>query len=330
MIRITLLLLTIVPIHALAQEAWETVAVVGKPTARHEAAFIGFNDKLYLIGGRRINPVDEYDPATNRWTAKSKTPVELHHFQAVAYGDRIYLMGAVTGPYPNEKPLDKIITYSPIGDRFEYRHEIPKTRRRGGAGAVVFNDKIYLVGGISNGHIDGFQTWLDEYDPKTGNWRILPNAPHARDHFQAVVIGNRLYAAAGRTTSKATNQVFELTVEVIDVFDFNTEKWLPPEECLKIPTQRAGNMAIAVDEKLILGGGESMRQRTAHQEVDIFDPATGRWSIGPKLERGRHGTGFVQHGKFIYTASGCGNRGGSPELESLERLRLPNNTAIQN
>jgi len=63
---------------------------------------------LYLIGGRRINPVDVYDPATNIWTQKGPTPIELHHFQAVVYGDAIYIMGAMTGGWPNEKPLDRI------------------------------------------------------------------------------------------------------------------------------------------------------------------------------------------------------------------------------
>lgn len=311
------------PSISLGWESWETIQSIGRPQARHEAAFVGFEDKMYLIGGRRINPVDVFDPSNNRWTAKSSTPIELHHFQAVVFGDRIYLMGAMTGPYPNEKPLEKVVAYQPKTDKFEMLHTIPVNRRRGGAGAVVYKDKIYLAGGITNGHIDGFQPWLDEYDPKTGSWKTLPDAPRARDHFQAVVIGDRLYAPAGRTTSQATKEVFNLTVETVDIFDFNAGRWMPPEECPKIPTPRAGNMAIAVDGKLIVGGGESMRQRTAHNEVDVYDPTTMKWTKWPALIRGRHGSGFVRVGDHLFTASGCGNRGGNPELESIERLPLP-------
>ncbi len=312
---------------SLGANHWETISSVGKPTARHEAALTGFGGKLYLIGGRRINPVDVFDPASNRWTAKSPTPLELHHFQAVVLGDRIYLMGAMTGPYPREKPLERVVAYRPQTDKFEMLHAIPADRRRGGAGAVIYNDKIYLVGGITNGHIDGSRPWIDEYDPRTGAWKILPDAPHARDHFQAVVIGDRLYAAAGRTTSQATNQVFDLTVEAIDIFDFKTGNWLPTEECPELPTPRAGNMAIAVDGKLVLGGGESILQRAAHDEIEVYDPVTQAWTKWPALNRGRHGTGFVQIGNHIYTASGCGNRGGSPELDSIERLAISASTA---
>ena len=41
------------------------------------------------------------------------------------------------------------------------------------------------------------------------------------------------------------------------------------------------------------------------------------------MKQGRHGTGFCIIDKFVYTVSGSGNRGGGPELYSIERLKLP-------
>ena len=284
------MLCVLLPTMILAADGWTTLETVGQPTARHEAACVGFQNKIYLIGGRRINPVDEFDPATKHWTAKSPTPLELHHFQAVVLGNRIYLMGAMTGPYPNEKPLERIITYLPTEDRFEMLGAIPADRRRGGAGAAVYQGKIYLVGGITNGHVGGFRPWFDEYDPETGSWRKLPDAPNARDHFQAVVIGDRLYAPAGRHTSQGTGDVFNLTIEQIDVYDFKSGDWLPENECPKLPTQRAGNMAIAIDGKLVVGGGESSNQNTAHDEVEVYNPIFNSWTKLADLNRGRHGS----------------------------------------
>ncbi len=300
---------------------WETLESIGVPTARHEATLVAFEDMVYLIGGRRINPVDVFDPTTLTWTAKSETPIELHHFQAVVIGDAIYLMGAMTGPYPNERPLEKIVVYYPKTDTFKFGHTIPEQRRRGGAGAVQYKGKIYLIGGITNGHNDGFQPWFDEYDPATGNWRMLENAPHSRDHFPAVVRGDRLYAAAGRTTSKATGQVFDLTVKPIDVYDFATDQWLPESESPMLPTPRAGNMVMAWGEEIVIGGGEST-QKMAHDQVEAYNVKTGQWRDWPSLERGRHGSGFAIVGDHVYTASGSGGRGGSPELTSMERLKL--------
>jgi hypothetical protein len=304
------------------QWAWQTVEAMGSPTPRHEATLVAYKNKAYLIGGRRVNPVDVYDPQTHRWSRKSSTPIELHHFQAVVVDDAIYLMGAMTGPYPNEHPLEKIVIYYPDEDRFELGDTIPESRRRGGAGAVYCNGKIYIVGGIVNGHIDGFQPWLDEYDPATGDWKTLADAPHARDHFQAVVLEDRLYSIAGRTTSKATSQVFDLTVAPVDIFDLKAGKWLPDSEICLLPTPRAGNMAAVWKDEVVVGGGETTR-KTAHNDVEAYNVVTRTWRLWPPLQRGRHGSGFAIIGDYMYTASGSGNRGGAPELSSLERIKLP-------
>lgn len=300
---------------------WETVTTTGQPTARHEASFAAVDGKLYLLGGRRINPVDIFDPETGTWSAASPTPIELHHFQAVVVDGSIFMVGAMTGGYPKEKPLEKVVVYHPAKDEFKFIHWVPPTRRRGGAGAALYEGKIYVVGGITNGHMGGFVPWLDVYNPKTGDWKPLPDAPHARDHFQAVVVKDKLYAFAGRTTSKKTGHVFDLTVEQCDVFDLKTEKWLT-DEASDIPTPRAGNMAIGIDGHVIIGGGESGGQKTAHEEVEAFNCVEKSWSKVPSMNRGRHGAGFAVVDDYLYTASGSGNKGGSPELTSLERIKL--------
>ncbi|WP_158655223.1 Kelch repeat-containing protein [Flavivirga eckloniae] len=302
---------------------WETVTAKGTPTARHEAGLVAFKDKILLIGGRRINPTDEFDTKTNTWTAKSPTPIELHHFQPVVVGDAVYLIGAMTGKWPNEKPLDKVIIYYPDEDRYEYSHTIPKDRRRGGAGAVYYNNKIYLVGGITNGHVDGYKPWFDVYDPKTGEWFVLPDAPDARDHFQAAVANNKLYAFAGRRTSKKTDQDMALTSSHGNVYNFESNKWEAVTENLRITTERAGNSAFAWNNEIVIGGGESLAHEIAHSEVEAYNSKTRTWRNWPSLNQGRHGSGFAIVGEYVYTASGSGNRGGGPELTTIERLKLP-------
>ncbi len=306
---------------------WEVIDAKGTPTARHEAGVAVYDDKLYLMGGRRINPTSVYDPINNSWTEKSEPPVEIHHFQPVVIDDAIYLVGAMTGGWPREKALDRVIIYHPDEDKYEYSHTIPIHRRRGGAGAVAYNGKIYLVGGITNGHMDGYRTWLDEYDPQTGDWKVLADAPTARDHFQAVIVGDKLYALAGRTTSKRTEQDMALTTPYGNVYDFKKKKWEPVTTDLAIPTLRAGNSAFGWNNEVVIGGGESTAHVAAHHEIEAYNVSTKSWRQWPSMNQGRHGTGFVKIGDYLYTASGCGNRGGEPELTSIERLRLPVQTS---
>lgn len=295
---------------------WEIMPAQGEPTAREEAGFVAVGDKFFLIGGRHENPVDIYDPKTHAWTKGAVPPLEIHHFQPVAFDGRIYVLQAMTGPYPREKPVPYVLIYDPATDQWTRGAEIPADRRRGSSGIVVHDGKIYLVAGILDGHWSGAVPWFDEFDPKTGQWRVLADAPHARDHFLAAMIGDELYAAGGRTSSGATNQVFDLTVHAVDVFDFRGGKW--SSLARDLPTPRAGGMIAVVGTRLVLIGGESMAHLAAHAEVESYDTATGRWEELPPLVQGRHGTGALVHEGRVYTASGAGNRGGSPVLTTIE------------
>jgi len=295
---------------------WEILPAQGEPVAREEAGFVEAGGKFFLIGGRHENPVDIFDPKTRSWTKGAVPPLEIHHFQPVALGDKIYVVQAMTGPYPRETPVPYVLIYDPAKDQWTKGPDIPAERRRGSSGVVVHDGKIYLVAGILDGHWTGAVPWFDEFNPKTGQWRRLPDAPHARDHFLAEIIGNKIYAAGGRTSSGATKQVFDLTVAAVDVFDFRARKWSSLAQDL--PTQRAGGMTAVVGTRLLVIGGESMAHLPAHAEVESYDTATGRWESLPPLVQGRHGTGALVYDGRVYTASGAGNRGGSPVLTTIE------------
>src|SRR4051794_4666134 len=102
-----------------AQEAsakWVPVEATGHFHPREEASFVRCADRLYLLGGRGILPVDIYDPKTRTWSEGARTPVEMHHFQAVEWQGRIYVAGAMTGNYPKETPLAEIFVYDPSKD----------------------------------------------------------------------------------------------------------------------------------------------------------------------------------------------------------------------
>jgi N-acetylneuraminic acid mutarotase len=256
--------------------AWQILQpTAGAPTARHEAAYVQAGNKFYLMGGRGIKPVQVYDPAGRTWTNAAATPIEMHHFQAVTLDGLIYVVGAFTGAYPSETPIPNIYIYNPATNQWIMGPNIPQDRRRGAAGVVVHNKKIYVVDGIVNGHNSGSVNWLDEFDPATNAWTILPNAPRTRDHFHAAVIGNKLYAAGGRRTSASTNQVFSLTVPEVDAFDFTTRQWATLAN--PIPTLRAASGTVALDGELVVIGGESGTQTTAHKETEALNVSTAAW-----------------------------------------------------
>ncbi|MEM1448040.1 MAG: NPCBM/NEW2 domain-containing protein [Planctomycetota bacterium] len=298
--------------------AWEFLASSDgtTPTCRHEAAMVELDGKLYLMGGRGSRPVEEYDPVTGRWRSLGKPPFEVHHFQPVVLDGTVYVVGAFTGGFPNENNVPGVWTWEPVSNVWTQVSTIPAARRRGSAGTFVREGKIYLVCGNNQGHNGGARPWFDEYDPVTQSWTALPDAPRARDHFLSVLIGDRLVLAGGRTTDLPNP--FDGTVPEVDVYDFGTGTWSTLGE--DIPTERAGTMAVPVGRYAVVVGGESDSQFVAHDETEALDVVADRWVTLPPLVRGRHSGGIGVVDGRIYVASGSGNRGGTPELDTLETI----------
>mgnify|MGYP001031131401 CR=1 FL=1 len=283
-------------------------------TCRHESAMVTVNGRLYLMGGRGNRPTEAFDPTTGEWTSMGLPPFEINHFQPVVLGGIVYIVGAFTGSYPNETSVSNIWTWDPATDQWAQGPLIPAARRRGANGVFVRDGKIYLLGGNNQGHNGGARAWFDEYDPSSQTWQALPDAPRARDHFSTVVIGNRLVAAGGRTTTQPNP--FANTIGAVDIYDFSSGQWSTIARDL--PTPRAGALATPVGRFAVVIGGESTTQQDAHDECEALDVIAGRWTTLPSLVDGRHSGGIGAVDGRIYVASGSGRRGGSPELDTLE------------
>lgn len=307
---------------------WHSLQAEGSATERHENALVRAGNKFILLGGRGMKPIDIYDTQTQEWTEGAQPPFEIHHIQAVELDGLVYVAGAMSGGWPYETPLSHILIYDPVIDKWAIGPEIAEDRRRGGAGTVVYNDKIYVVCGIINGHTSGWVNWLDEFDPKTNEWRQLPNAPRTRDHLHAAVADDKLVVAGGRRSGYGGGG-FETTVEQTNVYDFDTGEWteLPSPEG-DIPTERAGIAAAVHQGNVVIIGGESGSQETAHSEVEMLDLSTGTWEALPSLNRGRHGTQTITIDDMIITGAGSGNRGGGPELNSFEIFSTEENSEL--
>jgi len=288
---------------------WIDLAEDETYTGRHECSFVQAGDQFYLFGGREsATTLDTYDFATDTWTISAAPPAEFNHFQATEYQGLIWVIGAFeTNAFPNEDPADSVFVYDPANDVWLQGPDIPITRRRGGAGLVVHNDTFYVVGGNTIGHNGGYVAWLDEFDPATGTWTPLTDAPHARDHFHAMVVGDELFAIGGRL-SGGPGGTFGPLIPEVDVYDFNTSTWSTLPVASNIPTPRAASGMAYFDGLIMVMGGEDTTQ--AWNIVEAFDPLTGGWQDLAPMNYTRHGTQAVVSGNGVYILAGSPNQGG--------------------
>ena len=234
------------------------------------------------------------------------------------------MLGTMTGVFPRETPLDCVYIYTPATDTWSEGPNIPKERRRGASGCVMHTDGwIYIIGGIVDGHHSGTQCWFDRLNPETGEWQILPDAPNKRDHAPAAIVGEKLYFFGGRETGRHNgsdyNALFFATIGDVDVYDFEAGTWSVHKEPLPVQTAAGGTGVL--NGKIHYVGGEAGRQE-AFTDLQIFDLQSESWSMGPPLNRARHGTNCCVYDNKLWIAAGSGARGGEPELTSIECLAL--------
>ena len=305
-------------------------------TGRHECSFVQAGNKFYLMGGREnAKTLDVYDYTSDSWTALGDlAPVEFNHYQAAEYQGLIWVIGAFKdNDFPNEAPADHIWAFDPAAQEWIQGPEIPESRKRGSSGLVVYNDKFYIVAGNTDGHDGGYVAWVDEYDPATGIWTILSDAPRARDHFHAAVIGNNLYAVGGRL-SGGTGGSFKPVIPEVDVFDFSAGTWSTLPSGQNLPTPRAAAGTVNFNNKLVVIGGEvenelvyGVNMDDALKITEEYDPATGIWTRLADMNFDRHGTQAIVSGGGIFVTAGSPNKGGGNQ-KNMEYLGSPNPSGV--
>lgn len=126
----------------------------------------------------------------------------------------------------------------------------------------------------------------------------------ARDHFNAAVLGSKLYVAGGRDSADKIPDFFNNVETAVDVYDFETGQWSTIED---FPRPRGGTMATTFNNDLYVLGGEG--QGRAWVEVDVlrsnaFQPAA-------DMPQPRHGSGVVACNGAMWVAGGADVQGGS-------------------
>jgi N-acetylneuraminic acid mutarotase len=73
----SLVIISLIGISQGKAQVWQAIEPDNLPEKRHENAMAAVNGKLYLLGGRGIKPVNEYDLKKDTWTELSKSPIEM-------------------------------------------------------------------------------------------------------------------------------------------------------------------------------------------------------------------------------------------------------------
>ncbi|MDH3325771.1 MAG: hypothetical protein OEM38_03530, partial [Gammaproteobacteria bacterium] len=169
---------------------------------------------IYLIGGENdvgfVKTIERFNPATNEWAEyDTLSKPRAGHSCAIIKGS-IYLIGGYLD-YATKKAEQIVDTYTPSTTSGKGVFDYTKTSFNQ-AGIIkpavsVFNDRIYMFGGIT-GKLLSYQgtTISEKYTPFTDSWKDLESVPAPTElplietppsnNPYSVVVGNKIYVFA--------------------------------------------------------------------------------------------------------------------------------------
>ena len=281
---------TVTPTPCGSTPSWSAGPDFPSAVTRSVGVWFPTNGKFYSLGGRFadgtgndiLNPY-EYDPVANTWTQKSATFDDTNVDNMVARvligpsGPRIYTVGGSSGGLVTA--TSEVRVYDPVGNTISALTSDPWPGSPSGdilpGGAAVVNNKMYVLGGFQINIAMIPDIW--EFDPNrpAGTMWVHKSAvlPLALGYIPTTAIGNFVYTGGG--SDYQAGALLDTT---------NSYKYDPATDTItaiaSIPRATAETRAVTVGGKMwVLGGGRVAPNPS--NEVDVYDPGTDTWSIGP-------------------------------------------------
>jgi non-specific serine/threonine protein kinase len=247
------------------------------------------DDQIYVLGGLVSTPqgtavtnsVERYLAEDDRWESAADLPEARHHAMAATHSGLVYFLGGFDATGFN--PVASAWSLDPSTQTWSELADLPESLGAGAAASL--NGLIYVAGGVPDG------SSFFSYDPATGTWQVLQNMSRPREHVAAVAYQGKIWVLGGRWG--------EAMLQSVEIFDPATGAWSAGPDLLEA---RSGFGASAVDELIVVAGGEVFNPTRALDSVEVFDGSN--WVAGSPLPLPLHGVPLATIGDRVFVMSG--------------------------
>ncbi|XP_020716845.1 kelch-like protein 5 isoform X3 [Ceratitis capitata] len=214
---------------------------------------------LLFIGGRgrgiqRNATVKRLDLETLTWSEMSKMSQRRDDLCVVKLDEKIYAFGGHDGGEPfntaemyalKESISFKFFKFFRLLNSFAFSYDIhtnrwqslqPMSYHRYGAGAIAFDGKIYIFGGLSI-HCEPLNS-VECFDPMTNNWRECAKMEGARGWPGVTILNGMIYIVGGYN---------EGWINTVERFEPQSNVWT---KISPLNSPRFGVCAITVDSRI--------------------------------------------------------------------------------
>ena len=134
------------------------------------------------------------DPATT-WAPAASMPTARNHFGTAVVNGKVYAIGGQHGRDETYRNVRDVHAYDPATGQWSTAARLPKPMSHFHNSTLVVNNKILVIGGVTNGRYPLSDAW--EYDPATNVWAPALPLPAPRKAPVAAVAAGRLYVLTG-------------------------------------------------------------------------------------------------------------------------------------
>jgi len=229
------------------------------------------------------------------------------HCAATASGDKLILLGGLN---KQGETLGSVEALDLETQKWSLLANILIPTPRSGCVAVTIENKVFLLGGWSDGKA---LACCEVLDLVTMSWDKLPPMNTQRSNFAACVVeGNLIFVVGG---------FYNPTLDSVEIYDTEKQRWepLPP-----MSTPRKGCAATAVEESVFVFGGEG-ESGNKLRSTEVFHLGDLKWGPLPDMLRARSGCTAVAFDTKILVFGGAED--GSSEFFDIIKQRwflLPN------
>jgi hypothetical protein len=239
--------------------------------------------RVLLAGGsdpimNDLSTAELYDPNTGQWsfTGSMNTPRRGAVLTLLDDG-RVLAAAGRHGPPDGSSFLASAEIYDPVTGTWSYTGSLATARE--GAGAIrLLDGRIMLYGGEGPWFVVGKTT--EVYDPATGLWSRVGDMSVGRMRSTATILlpDGRVLVTGGGPVSTAT---------VAELFNPATGTWTPTGSLHVARVVASGE--ILPDGKVLVAGGYNLTSGIVNVlgSSEIYDPATGAWTLGDNMQVAR-------------------------------------------
>lgn len=271
LIIITLLLGSATSDHA-QWEVWQSLPDM--PTPRFGHCAVLYHGRVWNIGGKSqlgtsLNSVECFDLMTGQWD--TNIPPLIHarfNAAAVVYRDTIFVLGG----HNERQILNSVEFFDSVAHT--WKEFTPLRHVREGLNAVVFEGKLYAIGGLSvtgffPAPIDNIEYWNTDKKEweEASSWHLIT----PRFLMQSLVVGRYVYTLGGLR--------FDKDLDVVERFATN----IGGESRHSLPSPRFYFSAVTVQNIIYVLGGIRFLDTTSTQRfftdtIELYEPEQDKWA----------------------------------------------------